>query len=111
MSLKRLPSGSGISTAGAGHSFTPIVETDGVLLDISQLTGITDIDTADLLVTAGPATTIADFGLPLWDSGLSLSNQGDIDTQTIAGAIATATHGSGRRLPQLLRRSRGSPSR
>ena len=93
--------GSGISTAGAGHSFTPIVETDGVLLDLSQLTGITDIDTAGALVTAGPATTIADFGLPLWDSGLSLSNQGDIDTQTIAGAIATATHGSGRRLPNF----------
>ena len=93
--------GSGISTAGAGHSFTPIVETDGVLLDLSQLKGITDIDTVGALVTAGPATTIADFGLPLWDRGLSLSNQGDIDTQTIAGAIATATHGSGRRLPNF----------
>ena len=93
--------GYGISAAGAGHSFTPIVETDGVLLDLSELSGITRIDTGRLLVTAMPGTTIAEFGRPLWDEGLSLSNQGDIDTQAIAGAIATATHGSGRRFPNF----------
>jgi FAD/FMN-containing dehydrogenase len=93
--------GYGISAAGAGHSFTPIVETDGVLLDMSQLSGITSIETDDLLVTAMPGTTIAEFGQPLWDEGLSLSNQGDIDSQAIAGAIATATHGSGRRFPNF----------
>jgi FAD/FMN-containing dehydrogenase len=93
--------GYGISSAGAGHSFTPIVETDGVLLDLSELSGITGIETNRLLVTAGPGTTIAEFGQRLWDEGLSLSNQGDIDAQTIAGAIATATHGSGRRLPNF----------
>ncbi|MEX0667502.1 MAG: D-arabinono-1,4-lactone oxidase, partial [Acidimicrobiia bacterium] len=46
-------------------------------------------------------TTIAEFGQPLWEQGLSLSNQGDIDAQAIAGAIATATHGSGRRFPNF----------
>ena len=98
---KAAADGYGISSVGAGHSFTPIVETDGVLLDLGDLSGITGIDTNRLLVTAGPATTIAAFGQPLWDEGLSLSNQGDIDAQTIAGAIATATHGSGRRLPNF----------
>lgn len=93
--------GHGVSTDGAGHSFTPIVETDGVLLDLSKLAGIISIDKDRFLVKAGPRTTIAEFGEPLWEQGLSLSNQGDIDAQAIAGAIATATHGSGRRLPNL----------
>ena len=93
--------GHGVSTAGAGHSFTPIVETDGVMLDLSNLSGITSIDQDSRLVTAGPKTTIAEFGEPLWAQGLSLSNQGDIDAQAIAGAIATATHGSGRRFPNF----------
>lgn len=93
--------GVGVSTAGAGHSFTPIVETDGILLDLDRLRGITNIDPDSLLVTAGPRTSIAEFGPPLWEAGLSLANQGDIDAQAIAGAIATATHGSGRRQPSF----------
>lgn len=93
--------GYGVSTAGSGHSFTPIVETDGVLLDLAGLEGVTNIDTARARVTAGPRTTIAEFGPPLWEAGLSLANQGDIDAQAIAGAIATATHGSGRRYPSF----------
>jgi FAD/FMN-containing dehydrogenase len=93
--------GRGVSAAGAGHSFTPIVETDGVLLDLEKLRGVSRIDAQRLLVTAGPRTTISEFGPPLWEQGLSLSNQGDIDAQAIAGAIATATHGSGRRFPNF----------
>jgi FAD/FMN-containing dehydrogenase len=91
----------GVSTAGAGHSFTPIVETDGVLLDLEELRGIISVDTHGLHVTAGPKTIIADFGEALWKQGLALSNQGDIDAQAIAGAIATATHGSGKKQPNF----------
>ena len=89
-----------IRTVGSGHSFTPIIETD-VLLDTSPLRGIIDVDPSQLTVTAGPKTTIGDFGDPLWERGLALANQGDIDTQAIAGAIATATHGSGLKQPNL----------
>ncbi|HJU52482.1 MAG TPA: D-arabinono-1,4-lactone oxidase [Acidimicrobiia bacterium] len=85
-----------VRTYGTGHSFTPIVETD-VLLDTSSMRGITRVDVAQRQVVAGPKTTIRDFGEPLWQYGLALANQGDIDTQAIAGAVATATHGSGRR--------------
>ena len=92
--------GYGVRTVGTGHSFTPIIETD-VLLDTSSLRGIIDVDPARQTVTAGPKTTIGDFGDPLWEQGLALANQGDIDTQAIAGAIATATHGSGRRQPNF----------
>ncbi len=88
--------GSTVRTVGTAHSFTPIVETE-VLIDTSALHGVVDIDPDRLLARALPKTSIGDFGVPLWERGLALANQGDIDTQAIAGAIATATHGSGRR--------------
>jgi FAD/FMN-containing dehydrogenase len=87
--------GLGIRTVGTGHSFTPIVETD-ILLNLEPMRGVIHIDKAKRQVSALPKTTIGDFAEPLWEQGLALANQGDIDTQAIAGAIATATHGSGR---------------
>lgn len=89
-----------VRTVGTAHSFTPIVETD-LLLDTSAMRGIVDIDANQQLIRALPKTTIGDFGEPLWEYGLALSNQGDIDTQAIAGSVATATHGSGRRFPSF----------
>jgi FAD/FMN-containing dehydrogenase len=86
-----------VRVAGAGHSFTPVVPTDGLLLDLRGLPRIRSIDPERRRVVVGPATTIGEFGEPLWESGLSLSNQGDIVAQQIAGAVSTATHGSGLR--------------
>jgi FAD/FMN-containing dehydrogenase len=90
-------SGLGIRVAGAGHSFTPVVATDGLLLDLRGLPHLTSIDTDTRRVVCGPATTIGEFGEPLWDRELALANQGDIVAQQIAGAVSTATHGSGLR--------------
>jgi FAD/FMN-containing dehydrogenase len=59
------------------------------------MVGILAADSTTHRVIALPGTPIRAFGGPLWDAGLCLKNQGDIDTQHIAGAIATATHGSG----------------
>ncbi|MDX6476389.1 MAG: hypothetical protein QOH95_1900 [Gaiellaceae bacterium] len=87
-----------VRVAGAGHSFTPVVVTDGLLLDLRGLGGIRSIDPERRRVVVGPATTIGEFGEPLWAQGLALANQGDIVAQQIAGAISTATHGSGLRL-------------
>lgn len=87
--------GLGARTAGSGHSFTPIVGTDGILLDTSGLKGVVSIDPDACLATAKAHTTIGEFGDPLWEAGLAFKNQGDIDTQAIAGAVATSTHGSG----------------
>jgi FAD/FMN-containing dehydrogenase len=87
--------GSGVRVAGARHSFTPIVETDGLLLDVSALTGVIVADAGRKRATALSGTLIRDFYEPLWREGLALKNQGDIDTQQIAGAVSTATHGSG----------------
>jgi len=90
--------GLSVRAAGAGHSFTPVVETGGLLLDLRGLGGIRSIDPERRRVVVGPATTIGEFGEPLWAEGLALANQGDIVAQQIAGAISTATHGSGLRL-------------
>jgi FAD/FMN-containing dehydrogenase len=101
--------GEGVRVVAAGHSFTPVCLTDGTLLDLANLQGILAVDPARRRVTALPGTTIGAFGEPLWERGLALANQGDIDTQGIAGAIGTATHGSGIRLQSLsaaLRRCR-----
>lgn len=84
-----------LRVAGAGHSFTPVVETDGVLLDLSQIQQVTGVDSEKKRVRALGGTAISEFGEPMWKAGLSLQNQGDIDKQAIAGAISTATHGSG----------------
>ena len=68
---------------------------------MSGLRGITAVDAPRRLATALPGTTVGEFGDPLWEAGLALANQGDIDTQAIAGAVATGTHGSGNELPSF----------
>jgi FAD/FMN-containing dehydrogenase len=87
--------GAGVRVSAARHSFTPVVETDGLLLDLSGLRGVVEADSRSKRASALAGTLIRDFYEPLWREGLALKNQGDIDTQQIAGAVSTATHGSG----------------
>jgi FAD-linked oxidoreductase len=86
--------GMGLRAAGTGHSFTPLVATDGVLLRPEGLTGLLRVEGATATVAAG--TMLHDVNLALHDRGLALANMGDITVQTVAGAIATGTHGTGR---------------
>src|SRR5271168_5593787 len=81
--------------AGSGHSFTPVVATSGLLLSLKNMQGLVsaDLDHKRVVVRAG--TRIGDIGRALKEIGLSLANQGDIDTQAIAGALSTGTHGTG----------------
>lgn len=90
-----------LRVAGAGHSHMPLVPTDGVIADLSGLSGVisTDVATERAWVWAG--TPIHALGRPLHEAGLALANQGDIDRQAIGGATATGTHGTGRTLRNL----------
>lgn len=80
---------------GSGHSFTPLVPTDGHLIVLDQLTGLLDHDAARLRATFAAGTRLGDMGAPLADIGQAMLNLPDIDRQTLAGATATATHGTG----------------
>ena len=98
-----------VRCVAAGHSFTPVHLTDGTLVTMDGLHGVLGVDGATGRASALPGTTVAELGLPLWNAGFALGNQGDIDTQGIAGAIGTCTHGSGLKLQSFsasLRRAR-----
>ena len=84
-----------VRVAGSGHSFTPVVATSGLLLSLKNMHGVVAADLARKRVTVRAGTRIGDIGRALKDMGLSLANQGDIDTQAIAGALSTGTHGTG----------------
>lgn len=90
-----------IRVAGGGHSFTPTVLTDDLLLDVSEIAGVFDADPSSGLVRVGGGTVLADLNQELDRLGLAMPNLGDIDVQTIAGAISTATHGTGAELKNI----------
>jgi L-gulono-1,4-lactone dehydrogenase len=90
-----------VKPIGAGHSFTAIGATDGVQLRLERLAGVLRADRESGLVTVLAGTRLHDLNAVLWQLGLSLSNLGDIDVQTISGAISTGTHGTGARLGGL----------
>jgi L-gulonolactone oxidase len=79
---------------GTGHSFTGVALTDGLLLRPDSLTGIRAA--GDGWVTVAAGTPLHALNAELWRRGLALANMGDIDVQTVAGAIQTGTHGTGR---------------
>ena len=88
--------GQSVRVAGAGHSFAPLCDTSGLLLDLSALSGPLAVDPERGQGTVYGGTRIQALGEPLFEAGLAVANQGDIDVQAIAGAIATGTHGTGR---------------
>jgi FAD-linked oxidoreductase len=90
-----------VSVRGAGHSFTETALTDGALLDLGALSGVIDADPASGRVRVGGGTVLAELNRDLDRLGLAMENLGDIDRQTIAGAISTGTHGTGSRLPNI----------
>ena len=90
-----------VRALGSGHSFTPAAATTGLALDLSLWTGITAADTQTGLVTVRSGTTLRALNAAAAEFGLALANLGDIDAQTIAGALSTGTHGTGARLGGL----------
>jgi len=100
-------SGQRVKAVGAGHSFTPTAVTDGTLLRMDRLAGLREIDTATGLVTVHGGTPLHQLNALLAGNGLAMSNLGDIDRQTITGAISTGTHGTGELLGGIATQVRG----
>lgn len=90
-----LSRGRRIKAVGSGHSFTGIAIAPDVLLDLSDLTGLVTVDAQRRRVTLRAGTRLHQIPGLLAPHGLAMENLGDIDRQTIAGAISTGTHGTG----------------
>lgn len=90
-----------VRVVGSGHSFTDIACTDGLLIDIAAMCRVLHSDPATGLVTVQAGITLHALGERLAQLGLAMQNQGDIDAQTLAGAISTATHGTGSRYANI----------
>jgi L-gulonolactone oxidase len=86
---------------GAGHSFSDIALTGGTMLQLDRMSGLLDADRSTGLVKVQAGITIRDLSAQLDSYGLAMENLGDIDVQSIAGAISTATHGTGARLRNI----------
>ena len=93
--------GLSVRVAGRGHSHTPLVATDGLLLELDALSGIEASDPPAREATLRAGTRLSQIGAPLLELGLAMENLGDVDVQSLAGAIATGTHGTGSRLRSL----------
>jgi L-gulono-1,4-lactone dehydrogenase len=84
-----------VKMVGAGHSFTDIAVTDGLMLRPDRLVGIVGVDRDTMTVTVLGGTPLHVLNERLHGLGLALHNMGDVDRQSVAGAISTGTHGTG----------------
>lgn len=86
---------------GTGHSFTPLNRTDGTLIDLSAFVGLKGFDPERETASIAGATPLWGLGSLLHPLGYALNNLGDVDRQTLGGAVATSTHGTGRTLGSI----------
>lgn len=100
--LVRAATGRGqrVRAVGTGHSFVPFW-TDDLIVSLDALSGLIEVERSLGQATIAAGTKLHDLGPLLWAEGLSLPQQGDIDRQSLAGAISTGTHGTGPTLPSL----------
>ncbi|MFB6166189.1 MAG: D-arabinono-1,4-lactone oxidase [Haloarculaceae archaeon] len=90
-----------VRVVGSGHSATGILETDDLLVTLDRLSGVADHDGDSHEATVLAGTTLGEAGNELLEYDLGMPNFGDVSTQTLAGAISTGTHGTGKDLPCL----------
>ncbi len=101
--LKSLVTGApvGVRVVGAGHSFTPVAATDGTLVKLDRMGLVHSVDLAAKTAWVNAGARLKHLSPQLEHHGLAFRNLGDINEQSLAGAISTATHGTGEGLPCL----------
>jgi FAD-linked oxidoreductase len=90
-----------VRVTGAGHSFMPLCETSGTLISLADLEGDLELSADKTRAWAPAGWSLKKLSAALWEKGVSLINQGDVNPQALAGAIATGTHGTGAQLGSL----------
>ena len=93
--------GQKVRAAASGHSFTDAACTDGVMVRLDRMNRVLEVDREAGRARVEGGIVIRDLSEALYEQGLALENLGDIDVQTISGAISTATHGTGERLGNI----------
>ncbi|MBL0914839.1 MAG: FAD-binding protein [Sphingopyxis sp.] len=96
-----------VRAMGAGHSFMPLCQSDELLLGLDRLAGEMRISAERATARIPAGWSIKKLTAALWDEGLALANQGDVNPQSLAGAMATGTHGTGVELGSLSTMARG----
>ena len=84
-----------IRAIGAGHSFSGLAQTNDVLLSLDYFKGVVSHDDEHCQSVVQAGTHLYDLGEKMSAYNQALMNQGDVDQQTLAGAISTGTHGTG----------------
>ncbi len=87
--------GQPVRMVGAGHSFSPLVASEGVIVSLDKLQGVIDVDAHTRVARVHAGTRLYALGAALAQRGLAMENLGDINVQSIAGATSTGTHGTG----------------
>lgn len=90
-----------VRPVGAGHSFTGLATTDGALVSFDAMTGLAGHDADARRATVWSGTRLSDLGPALAEIDQEMPNLPDINKQSLAGALATGTHGTGRLSPAL----------
>ncbi|GHI02536.1 FAD-binding protein [Streptomyces cellostaticus] len=96
--LRALVAGSAkVRVLGSGHSFNRIADPggDGVLVSIAGLPPVTDVDSAARTVRVAGGVRYAELARTLHAHGLALPNMASLPHISVAGSVATGTHGSG----------------
>lgn len=90
-----------LRAVGGAHSWSPAIVTDDTLVSLDRMRGVIELDRARRQVTVQAGMRLRELNRHLDRAGLALANLGSIDSQSVAGAIATGTHGSGTGWPCL----------
>ena len=89
--------GFAVRVAGAGHSASDLVPTDGIIVDLRRFRRVIATDRGRRRAVVQAGAELQRLGRRLYEADLALPNYGDVATQTIGGAIGTGTHGTGSR--------------
>lgn len=86
-----------IKAVGTGHSFTGVAVAPGTLLELTELSGLVSVDRERRRARLLAGTRLHRIPALLAPYGLAMTHLGDIDRQSLSGAISTGTHGTGAR--------------
>lgn len=98
--------GSTVRVVGSGHSFPPLCATDETMVSLDALSGLESVDEAAREATVWAGTNLRALGKQLAARGLAMENLGDINKQSLGGALGTGTHGTGARFGVLSTQAR-----